>query len=123
MIKRYTEDYLRDIEEAIRLAVEFTEGMNFEAFCQDKKTIFAVTRAIQIIGEAVKKIPDYTRQEYPQVPWKEIAKMRDKVTHQYFSVKLNVVWDTVKQDLPFLSSLITTILVDFTNSSENNKNY
>jgi uncharacterized protein with HEPN domain len=116
MIKRYSEDYLRDIEEAIRLAIEFTEGMDFDAFCQDKKTIFAVTRAIQIIGEAVKKIPDNIRQKYPQLPWKEIAKMRDKVTHQYFSVKLDVVWDTIKQDLPFLHSLITSILADYNDS-------
>lgn len=122
MIKRYSEDYLRDIEEAIGLAIEFTEGMDFDTFCQDKKTIFAVTRAIQIIGEAVKKIPDNIRQKYPQVPWKDIAKMRDKVTHQYFSVKLDVVWDTVKQDLPFLHSLITSILVDVTNSPENDEN-
>ena len=108
---------------AIRLAIEFTEGIDFETFCEDKKTIFAVIRAIQIIGEAVKKIPDNIRKQYPQVPWKEIAKMRDKVTHQYFSVKLDVVWDTVKQDLPFLHSLITSMLVDFTNLTENNENH
>ncbi|WNF16928.1 HepT-like ribonuclease domain-containing protein [Microcystis aeruginosa] len=54
------------------------------------------------MGEAVKKIPENIRQQHPQVTWKDIAKMRDKVTHQYFSVKLDVVWDTVKQDLPFL---------------------
>jgi uncharacterized protein with HEPN domain len=110
MIKRYSEDYLRDIEEAIKLAIEFTEGMNFDEFCQDKKTIFAVTRAIQIMGEAVKKLPDNIRQQHPQIPWKDIAKMRDKVTHQYFSVKLDVLWDTVKQDLPLLQSLISSVL-------------
>lgn len=82
MIERYSEDYLRDIQEALELAQEFTEGMNYEQFCQDKKTIFAVTRAIQIIGEAVKKLPSSLRQENPQIPWKDIAKMRDKVTHQ-----------------------------------------
>ena len=49
--------------------------------------------------------------------------MRDKVTHQYFSVKLDLVWDTVKQDLPFLHSLITSLLVDFTNLTENNENH
>jgi uncharacterized protein with HEPN domain len=55
MTKRYSQDYLKDIEEAIRLALEFTQGMNFDSFCQDTKTIFAVTRAIQIVGE-MKKI-------------------------------------------------------------------
>ncbi|NCQ86213.1 MAG: DUF86 domain-containing protein [Microcystis aeruginosa W13-18] len=121
MIERYSEDYLRDMEEAIGLAIEFTEGMDFDDFCQDKKTIFAVTRAIQIIGEAVKKIPENIRQQYPQVPWKDIAKMRDKVTHQYFSVKLDVVWHTVKQDLPFLHSLVTRILANNTDWNTKSK--
>jgi uncharacterized protein with HEPN domain len=102
MTKRYSEDYLKDIQEAIRLAIEFTQDMDFESFGQDTKTIFVVTRAIQIVGEAVKKIPDNIRQKYPQVPWKDVAKMRDKVTHQYFSVKLDVVWDTIQQDFPVL---------------------
>ena len=113
MIKRYSEDYLKDIEEAIRLAIEFTQGMDFDLFCQDTKTIFAVTRAIQIVGEAVKKIPDNIRQQYPQIPWKDVAKMRDKVTHQYFAVKLDVVWDTVQQDFPLLQTLIADILENF----------
>jgi uncharacterized protein with HEPN domain len=113
MIKRYSEDYLKDIEEAIRLAIEFTQGMDFDLFCQDTKTIFAVTRAIQIVGEAVKKIPDNIRQQYPRIPWKDVAKMRDKVTHQYFAVKLDVVWDTVQQDFPLLQTLIADILENF----------
>jgi uncharacterized protein with HEPN domain len=87
--------------------------MEFEEFTGEKKTIFAVTRALQIIGEAVKKIPDTTRQQYPQVPWKDIAKMRDKVTHQYFAIKLDVIWDTIKQDLPLLKRLISEVLADF----------
>lgn len=113
MTKRYSEDYLKDIEEAIRLALEFTQDIDFESFCQDTKTIFAVTRAIQIVGEAVKKIPDNIRQQYPQIPWKDVAKMRDKVTHQYFAVKLDVVWDTVQQDFPLLQTFIVDILENF----------
>lgn len=113
MSDRYSEDYLRDMDEAIRLALEFTEGMDFEAFRQDKKTIFAVIRAIQILGEAVKKIPEPLRQRYPEIPWKDIAKMRDKVTHQYFSVNLDVVWDTIQHDLPLLQPLLTSVLENF----------
>ncbi len=120
MIKRYSEDYLRDIQEGIELAIEFVEGMDFDQFCQDKKTIFAVSRAIQIIGEAVKKLPSSLREENPQLPWKDIAKMRDKVTHQYFSVKLDVVWDTVKQDLPILKSMIKPLLAKLTENQEHN---
>ena len=113
MTKRYCQDYLKDIEQAIRLALEFTQDMDFDSFCQDTKTIFAVTRAIQIVGEAVKKIPDNIRQQYPQIPWKDVTKMRDKVTHQYFAVKLDVVWDTVQQEIPLLQTLIADILENF----------
>lgn len=113
MSKRYSEDYLKDIEEAIELAIEFTKGMNFEDFIQDKKTIFAVARAIQIIGEAVKKIPNSIKEKYPHIPWQDMAKMRDKVIHQYFAVKLDIVWNTIKQDLPLLKTLISSLLADF----------
>lgn len=114
MNKRYSQDYLKDIEEAIELAIEFTQGMEFDDFSQDKKTIFAVARAIQIIGEAAKKIPDNIREKYPHIPWQDMAKMRDKITHQYFAVKLDIVWNTIKQDLPLLKRLISSMLADFT---------
>ncbi|EAZ91520.1 HepT-like ribonuclease domain-containing protein [Crocosphaera chwakensis] len=122
MIKRYSEDYLRDIKEGIELAIEFVEGLNFEEFCQDKKTIFAVTRAIQIIGEAVKKLPSSLREANPQIPWKDIAKMRDKVTHQYFAIKLDILWETIKNDLPILLSMIEPLLTELMENNENNEN-
>ncbi len=109
MTERDIADYLQDIFDAADAAIGFVEGMSFEEFEADTKTIYAVTRAIQIIGEAVKKIPDSVKAKYPDIPWKDIARMRDKVTHQYFGVKLNVLWDTVKQDLPILKDLMQKI--------------
>jgi uncharacterized protein with HEPN domain len=113
MTERFAEDYLRDIYEATEDCIHFVEAMTFEEFILDKKTIYAVARAIQIIGEAVKKVPDSTKALYPEIPWKNVAGMRDKVTHQYFAVKLDIVWGTVQRDLPILRDLIGRILENY----------
>ncbi|MGB3534807.1 MAG: DUF86 domain-containing protein [Microcoleaceae cyanobacterium] len=110
MISRKVGDYLEDILEALESAIEFIEGMGWEEFEQDKKTIFAVTRAIQILGEAAKKVPDSVRSQYPEIPWRAMAGMRDKVTHEYFGVDLRVLWDTVQQDLPPLVGLMQRVI-------------
>jgi uncharacterized protein with HEPN domain len=105
-------DYLQDILDAVNAAIEFVEGMTFAEFEGDKKTIFAATRAIQIIGEAAKKIPDSIKAQYPEIPWKGMTGMRDKVTHEYFGVNLDVLWDTIQQDLPKVKDLMPEVLVN-----------
>lgn len=106
-------DYLDDIIEAMNDATRFVEDVEYNDFAEDRKTIYAVTRALEIIGEAVKKIPTTVKNRYPKIPWKEIAGMRDKVIHEYFGVDLRRVWNTVKKDMPELKPAFEKIKKDF----------
>ena len=117
-MSRSIRDYLQDIIEAASAAIEFIRELSFEEFEADKKTTFAVARSLQIIGEAAKKIPDPVRNNYPEIPWKGMAGMRDKVTHEYFGVNLKVVWETIHQDLPLLLDLMPRIIDDLEKGNE-----
>ena len=108
-------DFLQDILENIDIASEFISGLTYEQFQADKRTIYAVTRALEIIGEATKSISPSIRDRYPTIPWRSITGMRDKVVHEYFGVNNQVLWDTVQQDLSTLKPIITNILIDINN--------
>jgi len=103
-------DYIEDIIQAMDDALKFVKGMKYDDFVRDRKTIYAVIRTIEIIGEAAKKIPDEIKRDYSQIPWKEMAGMRDKLIHEYSGVDLKRVWDTIKKDIPNLKSLFEKIL-------------
>jgi uncharacterized protein with HEPN domain len=112
MTQRDIRDYLQDILNSIDLAEAFIAEMTFDEFQTDAKTTFAVIRALEIIGEATKNIPTPIREQYPSIPWKGFTGMRDKLIHAYFGVNLEVVWDTIQQDLPQLRPVINQILQD-----------
>jgi uncharacterized protein with HEPN domain len=109
------EVYIEDILQAIDSIQTYTEGLTYEIFVDDKKTVDAVIRNFEIVGEATKQIPLVVRQEYPKVPWREMAGMRDKLIHGYFGVQLDVVWKTVRERIPALRLLMVEVLDELRN--------
>ncbi len=102
--------YLEDILDAIDKAESFVGDLSAEEFAQDPKTAFAVIRALEIIGEAAKHVPDHIRDRSPGIPWRSITGMRDKLIHSYSAVDLEVVWRTVHTELPLLRRGIEVLL-------------
>lgn len=109
-MERDHRDYLRDALEAMNDISGFIRGMDFRAFAQDRKTINAAVRSLEVIGEAVKKIPDDLKTRYPEIPWKHMAAMRDKLIHEYFGVDTEIVWKVVSEELVPLRPLFEEML-------------
>ena len=103
-------DYLKDILDAMEKSQKFVENISYAQFTQDDKTVFAVIRALEIIGEAVKNIPENIRKENPDVPWKDMAGMRDILIHDYFGVDMETVWLTVTEKIPEIKLRIKKML-------------
>ena len=103
-------DYLQDILNAIEDVNNFVKNMDQEEFKDDKKTFLAVVKCIEIIGEAAKNVPKSIRNRHEEVPWKDVAGMRDKLSHVYFGIDIEVVWKTIQRDLPILNEQISRIM-------------
>ncbi len=105
-------DVIQDIRSAAIKAQEFVFGLNPTAFQQDDKTIFAVVRALEILDEATKRIPDEIKVRYPHIPWRPMAGIRDRLIHDYEHVNLEIVWKCVTEDLPSLVPQLEEVLAD-----------
>jgi uncharacterized protein with HEPN domain len=102
--------FLRDILEAARRVFSYTRDMRYDEFLADHKTQDAVMRNLEIIGEATKNLSEALRQKAPQIPWRSIARMRDKLIHHYFGVNLDVVWNVIQEDLAELVNTVNSLL-------------
>ena len=108
--------HLGDMLDAIEKATQFTEGVTYEEFSQDDKTLFALIRAIEVVGEAAKKIPPSIREFYPHIPWRAMTGMRDKLAHDYTSISQMVIWKTAREDLPALTPVLKALLAKIENA-------
>ena len=102
--------YLKDILTASNAILHFIDGMDFEQFCDDDKTVSAVIKKLEIIGEAAKKIPPEITLSSLEIPWKEMAGMRDILIHSYFGTEFAAVWNAAKFSIPELISQIEKLL-------------
>ena len=101
---------LSDIRDSIERINRYVQGMDFDTFREDERTIDAVVRNFEIIGEASRYVPDEFKSSHSHIPWQEMRRMRNKVAHAYFDVNVSIVWDTIVSDLPTLLSQISEII-------------
>jgi uncharacterized protein with HEPN domain len=102
--------FLRHILDETDFLIEKTSGVTFEAFMHDEVLKRACARSLEIIGEAVKNIPDKFRSKHKAVEWKKIAGMRDKIVHYYFGVNWDILWDVIETKIPGLRKQIKELL-------------
>lgn len=105
--------FLKHILESIDWIEKDTEGMSKEEFFENVPIQDAIVRRIEIIGEAIKNLPNDLKKEYNEVPWQDIMDMRNKIIHEYFGVDLKLVWNVVKKDVPQLKKQIKKILSEY----------
>jgi len=110
MSKREWKLFVEDILESIELIEKYIENLEFDGFSKDRKTVDAVVRNFEIIGEASKYIPDYIKEKHTDVDWIGIVGLRNRIAHEYFGVSLEIVWNIVKQELPKLQNQMKQIL-------------
>ncbi|MGD9975910.1 MAG: DUF86 domain-containing protein [Desulfatirhabdiaceae bacterium] len=122
MPERFQYLYLSDILESIEAIESFVDNVDFDFFRQDRKTFSASIRELEIIGEAVKNIPDDLKDQYPHVLWQQIRAFRNKITHEYFGIDVRIVWDVVINELPLLKQHVQHMMQSLNFLSSRNEN-
>ena len=112
MKRRDLRDYLQDILDAVDDIERFVTDIGYEQFINDKKTLNAVVRSIEVIGEASKRLPESFKKKNRELPWREITGMRDKLIHAYFGMDTETIWKTVKENIPQLKQTIKKMVKD-----------
>lgn len=104
--------YLQDIIECIENIKDYTSDFSLEDFCNDRKTIDAVIRNLEIIGEAARRLPEEIRKKYPIVEWHKIISLRNILIHEYPGIDLETIWDIIENKLSLLQEQVNAILKD-----------
>ena len=109
MSKRPTELLLNDIRESIDRIGEYTRGMSLEDFSRDQKSIDAVARNLEIMGEAANRLPDEFKESHSEIEWFKIVGLRHRIVHEYFGVDLEIIWRILQKDFPELQKYLSLI--------------
>ncbi|MEW5772540.1 MAG: DUF86 domain-containing protein [Thermodesulfobacteriota bacterium] len=107
---RRSDLYLKDILAAAAKARAFTSGLDYAGFVADERTLLAVAKLLEIMGEAAARIPEEVRRDHPAVPWRSIADFRNRLVHQYWGMDAAIIWDLLRNELPLLEREVSAIL-------------
>ena len=104
-------DYLLDMQDACKKSTDFIQGLDYNTFVTDAKTIYALIRCFEIIGEASTKIPEQIKKLHADIPWRYMSSMRNKLIHEYYGVDVKIIWKTVTEEIPGLTSKIDNLII------------
>ncbi len=110
MLKREWSVFIEDMLESINKIEQYVNSMNFDEFNNDSKTVDAVIRNFEILGEAARHIPHSIRTHYSLIPWRDIIDFRNRITHEYFTISLQIVWEIIQKELPKLKLQLEELL-------------
>jgi uncharacterized protein with HEPN domain len=110
MSERHWWLFAQDMLDSIGRIYQYVQGLSYDEFAQDPKTLDAVFRNLEIIGEAARRVPETIQEQYPEVPWAPIVALRNRLAHGYFAIDEAIIWDIVRNDLPVLEAHLKVIL-------------
>lgn len=109
MSRRATPILVEDIREAIEKIERYVIGLDHDAFINDDKTVDSVVRNLEIIGEAAHRLPESFRTQHSEIEWRKIIGLRNRIVHAYFNIDVEIVWEILQKDLPYLKSELSLI--------------
>ena len=118
MSKREIQLLLEDILEAAKKILSYTEGMSFDDFTNDNKTIDAVVRNFEIIGEAANRVPQDFKSDHPEIEWRRMTGLRNRIIHEYFGINYATVWKIKEENIPELADFIQQAIDGLNKQSE-----
>ena len=112
MSKRPIDLLLNDIRQSIDRIEQYIKNLSFDAFSDDQKSVDAVVRNLEIIGEVANRLPDEFKEKYSEIKWHKVVGLRHRIVHEYFGIDLEIIWQILQKDLPELRQKITRIMGD-----------